>query len=355
MDLTDKPTDIRPGEELNTAQVESFLKDTIPGLSGPLTMRQYPGGHSNLTYWIRMGSREMVLRRPPFGTKAKTAHDMGREYRMLKALRPVFPYCPEPLAYTEDPSVMGCPFYVMEKIGGIILRKDLPPGLDLTPKQVRTLFENLMKVHYELHSVDYRSVGLADFGKPEGYTRRQVEGWIGRYRNARTPDAPDFEEGMAWLMEHMPPDAGRAAVIHNDFRLDNCVIDAKDPLRVIGVLDWEMATIGDPFMDLGSSLPYYVQADDPSEFLVMRQAPTDIPGAPTRRDVIRMYEEISGQRIDNVEFYYVFGLFRLAVIAQQIYYRFYHGQTRDQRFQMMVFGVVLLEQAARRVMQGGGL
>lgn len=354
-DLIDKPKEIRPGEELDAAKVESFLKANLPGLSGKIEIRQYPGGHSNLTYAVRIGERELVLRRPPFGTKAKTAHDMSREYRVLKALRPVFPYCPEPLLYTDDESILGCPFYVMEKIRGIILRKDMPPGLHLNAAQVRELFTNLIRVQCELHVLDYKAAGLADFGKPEGYVRRQVEGWSQRYRNARTPDAPDCEEVMAWLAEHMPPESGRASVIHNDFRLDNVVLDEKNPLRIIGVLDWEMATIGDPLMDLGSSLPYFVQADDPPEVQAMRQAPTHVPGAPTRKEVVRLYEEISGRKVDHIEFYYVFGLFRLAVIAQQIYFRYYLGQTKDSRFQAMVFGTIVLDQTARRVIAGAGL
>ncbi|MEW6444095.1 MAG: phosphotransferase family protein [bacterium] len=354
-ELIDRPRQVRKGEELEAAKIETFLKGTIPGLDGPVTILQYPGGHSNLTYSVRVGGHELVLRRPPFGTKAKTAHDMHREYRILKILRPVFPYCPQPLAYTEDPSIMGCPFYVMEKVRGIIVRKDWPAGLELMPDQVRALFTNVIRVHAELHAIDYQAAGLGDFGKPKGYVRRQVEGWIGRYRNARTPDAPDCEEVMGWFMEHMPAESERASVIHNDFRLDNCVLDEKDPLRIIGVLDWEMATIGDPLMDLGSSLAYFIHADDPPEALAMRTCPSNAPGAPTRREVIRMYEELSGMKFQSPEFYYAFGLFRLAVIVQQIYYRFYHGQTQDVRFQAMIFGTIALEKAARRVIEGEGL
>ena len=196
MDFTDKPEEIRPGEELDTAKVEAFLKDTIPGLEGNLTIKQFPGGNSNLTYHLSLGDRELVLRRPPFGRKAKTAHDMGREYRFLKALQPIFPYCPRPLAYTEDASVMGCPFYVMERLRGIILRRDLPPGMTLTAEEARTLCENLLDVQVRLHNLDYKKIGLEQYRKPEGYVRRQVEGWSNRYREARTPDSPDCETAM---------------------------------------------------------------------------------------------------------------------------------------------------------------
>jgi aminoglycoside phosphotransferase (APT) family kinase protein len=349
MDLTDKSAQVRQGEEIDLKAIEGFLKDSIPGLEGELTVEQFPSGYSNLTYLIRVGQKDLVLRRPPFGRKAKTAHDMGREYRMLTALNPVFPYCPRPLVYTEDASIMGCPFYVMERISGIILRKDLPKGLSFTPDQMRSLCENLLDVQERLHAVDYRAVGLDGFGKPEGYVKRQVEGWSERYRSARTPDAPTFEAVMEWLHKNMPPDSGKSTVIHNDYKFDNVVLDPKDPLRIIGVLDWEMATLGDPLMDLGSSLAYWVQADDPPELQAVRTLPTNLPGALSRAELVRRYGEKSGTRIDNFDFYYCFGLFRLAVIAQQIYYRYYHGQTADQRFKTLVAAVHCLELTASKV------
>jgi len=349
MDLTDKAKTIRNGEELDTAAIEEFLKATIPGLAGNLTIEQFPSGFSNLTYLLAMGDRQLVLRRPPFGTKAKTAHDMDREYRILKALRPVFPYCPEPLAYTEDASIIGCPFYVMERIHGIILRKDLPGGLTFAPDQARRLCETLLDVQWELHSIDFNAIGLGDFGKPEGYVERQVKGWSKRYRAARTDDAPDCEEVMAWILEKMPPDSERPAVIHNDYRLDNVVLDERDPMKIIGVLDWEMATIGDPLMDFGNTLSYWIQADDPPEMQVMRLMPTHMEGALTREELVERYVEKSGCSTRNFDFYYCFGLFRLAVIAQQIYYRYYHGQTKDERFKMLIYGVQVLDKTARNV------
>jgi len=190
--IVDEPTGIREGEELDNAAVETFLKDTIPDLEGPMSIRQFPSGFSNLTYFIRVGNRDMVLRRPPIGKKAKTAHDMNREYRILSALHPVFPYCPKPLAYTEDLAVMGCSFYVMERIPGIIFRKDLPENMPFSADQARTLCENMIDLHHRLHTLDYQAIGLGDFGKPEGYVSRQVSGWSRRYRDARTPDVPDF-------------------------------------------------------------------------------------------------------------------------------------------------------------------
>lgn len=347
MDYTDRATEIRKGEELDKVQVEAFLRDSIQGLQGEMVIKQFPSGHSNLTYLITFGDRELVLRRPPFGTKAKTAHDMGREYRVLHALKDTYPYCPRPLAYTEDTSIIAGPFYVMERIKGIIVRREFPPGLGHRPENVRNLCRKLMHVHYELHATDYRKIGLEDFGKPAGYTERQVSGWSQRYRTARTPDAPESEDIMAWLQERMPPDSNNPAIIHNDFKLDNVVLDEDNLMEIIGVLDWEMATIGDPLMDLGGSMAYWIQKDDPPEMQAIRFLPTDAEGALTRDQLINYYSELSGRAIDNFDFFYCFGLFRLAVIAQQIYYRYYHGQTSDERFKMLILAVHALDKTAR--------
>ncbi len=350
MELRDQASEVRSGEELDTEKVETYLRDTIGHLAGKMSVRQFPGGYSNLTYLISFENREMVLRRPPFGAKAKSAHDMGREYRILKLLKPFYPFCPEPLAYCQDMDVTGCPFYVMERIQGIILRRNLPDGMVLTPAQVQRLFRKVVETHYALHRLDYRSIGLEGFGKPEGYVRRQVEGWSSRYRAARTPDAPDFESVMLWLNDHQPEDSPHPCIIHNDFKFDNIILDAADPLRIIGVLDWEMATIGDPLMDLGNSLGYWVEPGDPPEMQAMKALPTHLEGALTRRRIADYYSELSGRSVDRFEFYYGFGLFRLAVIAQQIYYRFYHGQTRDSRFKSLIFAVTILEKTASRLL-----
>lgn len=355
MDFTDKSKKIREGEQIDILRVEKFLKDSIPGLTGSLAVEQFPSGYSNLTYMIKVGEKELVLRRPPFGTKAKTAHDMKREYTILDALKPVFPYCPKPLLYTEDTYVMDCPFYVMERIRGIILRRDLPQGLTFKSEDARKLCENLLDVHLELHSIDYKKIGLADFGKPGGYVKRQVDGWSERYRNARTEDAPDFETVMKWLQDKMPQETSMSCIIHNDYKFDNVVLSTDNPLEITGVLDWEMATIGDPLMDLGSSLAYWIQADDPPEFQAIRMMPTDMPGAMTRNELVKRYAEKSGMRIDNFDFYYCFGLFRLAGIAQQIYYRYFHKQTKDDRFALLIFAVKALELAALRVIEHSAL
>jgi aminoglycoside phosphotransferase (APT) family kinase protein len=355
MDLTDQATAIRKGEALDLEKIESFIRDSIPDLTGEMTLKQFPSGHSNLTYLVTVGDREMVLRRPPFGHKAKTAHDMNREYRILSAIHEVYPYAPRPLAYSKDESIIGCPFYVMEKISGIILRRNLPAGLEFSPVQVRRLFERLVEVLYQLHSIDYKTTGLENFGKPRGYVSRQVTGWNKRYRAARTPDVPECEEIMAWLEEKMPPETDRPGLIHNDFKFDNVVLDPDDPMNIIGVLDWEMATLGDPLMDLGCSLGYWVEKTDPPEQQAIRFMPTHLHGAMTRKEMVSYYAELSGLKMDHFDFYRCFGLFRLAVIVQQIYYRYYHGQTSDERFKAMSYGVTVLDQAARQVIETSDL
>ncbi|HFC08573.1 MAG TPA: phosphotransferase family protein [Chloroflexi bacterium] len=370
----------RPGEELDLARLEAYLKEAIPGLEGRLEVLQFPSGHSNLTYLLRMGETEMVLRRPPRGKKPKSGHDMHREWVLLNALYGAFPV-PRPLAYCDDPAVLGAPFYVMERLHGLILRREPPPDLDLPPERVRLLCERLIDTHRRLHALDYRTLGLGDFGHPEGYVQRQVQGWARRYRDARTPNVPDFEDVIAWLEANLPPERG-AALIHNDYRFDNVVFEisplprpaqapdtpspplvregrgaggGESSFRVVGVLDWELATVGDPLMDLGASLAYWVQADDPPEMQAIRLGPTHLPGAFTRREVVARYIADTDLTPDDLRFYFVYGLFRLAGIAQQIYYRYYHGQTRDERFRHFDKAVAGLERAAKRAMEGWGL
>ncbi|MCG6878607.1 MAG: phosphotransferase family protein [Deltaproteobacteria bacterium] len=355
MDHRDRPTDVRPGEELAADVIEAYLTEAIPDLKGPLHVQQYPCGASNLTYLLSFADRQLVLRRPPFGTKAATAHDMGREYKVLSALSSHWPYAPRPLIYCEDTSVIGARFYVMEHLQGIILRKEIPEGLFSTPEQIRQLYEKFVNALVELHSLDYASIGLGNLGKPEGYVRRQVLGWNKRFRAARTSDVPDCEAVMTWLEEKIPPETNHAGIIHNDFKLDNIVLDPSDPYRIIGVLDWEMCTIGDPLMDLGCTLGYWVQKDDPEERHIIRTMPTHVDGALTRHQFVDLYGRISGIRMDHFDFYHCFGLFRLAVIIQQIYYRFYHGQTQNPRAKTYAQGVHVLERASRKVMAQSGL
>ena len=329
---------MRSGEELDLEKVAAYLARVDPSLEGLPELTQFPGGASNLTYLLSYPSgRELVLRRPPFGHKAKSAHDMMREARVMRALAPVYQYVPRVVAMCDDPSVLDAEFFVMERIRGIIPRTNLPKGMTLDPAATRQLCLSVIDRLVELHQVDPASAGLSNLGKGEGYVERQITGWSDRYRKARTPNVGDFEQVMAWLAAKRPPREVAIRVIHNDFRFDNVVLD-PDPQRVIGVLDWEMATLGDPLMDLGNSLAYWVQADDEPFRQLTRRQPTHLPGMLSRAEMIKYYGEKAGFRVDNFDFYEVYGLFRLAVIAQQIYYRYHHGQTQNPEF-ASYFGV----------------
>jgi len=331
-ELLDQAGAVRRGEEIDAAKVDAFLKGIDASLVGAPEITQFPGGASNLTYLLRYPGRELVLRRPPFGHRAKGAHDMLREARVMTALKAVYPYVPTVVATSESPEVMDCSFYVMERIPGIIPRRDLPQGLNLGEADIGRLCRNVIDKLIELHQVDIKAAGLESLGKGEGYVRRQLEGWSDRCRKARVDGSGDFKTVMAWLAAKMPPNDVAIRVIHNDYRFDNVVLNPANPFEVVGVLDWEMATLGDPLMDLGNTLAYWVQPDDEPQFKAMRRQPTHLPGMFSRQEVIAYYGEKTGYRVDNFDFYLIFGLFRLAVIIQQIYYRYHHGQTRNPEF-----------------------
>lgn len=355
-DLIDGPRPMRRGEELDAGRLRAYLQAHLPatGADPELVLEQFPGGHSNLTYFVRWDGHEYVLRRPPFGSQVKSAHDMGREYRVLSRLAPVWPKAPRPVLHCADASVLGAEFYLMERVRGVILRKDPPAGLTIDAGLARGLGETLVDALVELHAIDYRAAGLADFGKPSGYVQRQVEGWSKRYAAAQTDDVPAVDEVAAWLAAHLPPDAP-GTLIHNDLKFDNLVLDPDDLSRVRGILDWEMSTLGDPLMDLGTTLCYWVEAGDPPLMHQIRFGPTHVPGMMTRAEVAARYGERSGRDVSGIVFYYVFGLFKTAVVAQQIYYRFRQGLTSDQRFAAMITGVRALAEKARMTVARGAL
>ena len=323
---TDRPTSVRQGEELPVERLSQYLGEQITSIE------QFPSGFSNLTYLIRAGDRELVLRRPPIGAKIKTAHDMSREYRILSHLYPVYQKVPRPLLFCDDESILGAPFYVMERVTGIILRAQKPYGLDLPPVLMRRLSETFVDNLAEIHGIDYEAAGLGDLGSPQGYVRRQVEGWTKRYYNARTDEVTSIESLADWLHQNLPADSERPALIHNDYKYDNLVLAPDDLGRVIAALDWEMATIGDPLMDFGTSLGYWVEATDPEEWQRYGFGLTMLPGSFTRTELLEHYVQLTGRRIDDPVFYFVYGLLKIAVIVQQIYFRYQKGLTRDPRF-----------------------
>jgi aminoglycoside phosphotransferase (APT) family kinase protein len=351
-ELVDQPRAVRDDDRLDVGAVTAWLTGRVSGVSGAPEVRQYRGGASNLTYLLRWPERELILRRPPFGHKAKSAHDMGREVRFLTALAPHYPV-PEVLAYCEDPEVASGEFYVMERLRGVILRQDLPPALGLNEARTRALCAAVLQKLVDLHSLDIEAKGLAHLGRGGNYVERQITGWSRRYRAALTPGAADGERVMAWLEANRPGDVA-TCVIHGDFRFDNVVLDPADPLRVIGVLDWEMATLGDPLMDVGNTLAYWVQPDDDPIFQLMRRQPTNAPGMLSRAGVWRFYGEATGRAVADTDFYEVYGLFRLAVILQQIWYRYHHGQTTNPAFASFGELAKFLDKRCQGILNGRG-
>ncbi|HTA64681.1 MAG TPA: phosphotransferase family protein [Xanthomonadaceae bacterium] len=351
----DQARDVRDEDRLDPTRVDAFLKQHVEGLEGEPTIRQFPGGASNLTYLLAYGNRELVLRKPPTGAKAKSAHDMLREARVMAALKPHYGYVPAILATCDDASVLGSDFYVMERLHGIILRRDLPQDLGLDAAGVRKLCTSFIDRLVDLHKVDAASPQLAAIGKGQGYVERQVRGWSERWRVALTDGTDACEDVLAWLADKQPPRETAICVIHNDYRFDNVVLDPKHPLDIVGVLDWEMATLGDPLMDLGGSLAYWVQADDDAVFQSFRRQPTHVPGMLTRREVVDYYGERSGWSVDDFDFQEVFGLFRLMVIIQQIYRRFVLGQTSNPQFAGFGRAAAYMGARCRRLIRASGL
>lgn len=350
--LVDRAGEIRQGEELDLDKLKLYLQPVLGDQITDLELKQFPGGFSNLTYQIYCGQNTWVLRRPPFGSTVKSAHDMSREFRILSALKDVFAYGPKPLHFCDDHSVIGCDFYLMNYIEGLVIRKNYPPQLSLDPVQVRQQWLNFFDVLGDLHAVNLVEVGLADFGRPEGYVQRQVEGWSRRWEAAITPDTVNMDKIITWLKDNMPAESSLASVIHNDYKMDNVIFSVTDPLKVIGVLDWEMATVGDPLMDLGCTLAYWVQEDDPAIARQYRNMPSDTPGAPKRAEIVERFSQRTGLSVDHFPFYFCFGQFRLAVIGQQIYYRYYHGVTQDHRFKMMVEKTRILKHMCDLIISG---
>ena len=333
-DFRDQPSSIRPGEELELPRLERFLRGHFPGESQDFEVTQYPSGHSNLTYCVQLGKRRMVLRRPPFGSKVKSAHDMGREFHVLSKLHDAYPPAPEVLLHCDDGSVLGAPFYLMEPISGVILRRDPPRGLPFGSDTVHRLCRSLVDNLARLHSIDYRAIGLGELGKPQGYLERQVRGWMERYHGSETHDLSEVEDIRAWMERNLPA-ASDARLIHNDYKFDNVILDPEDLTKIIGVLDWEMSTLGDPLSDLGTALAYWVEAGDSNDLQKLRWGPTNYPGSMTRNELVERYAHATGRDVSNMVFYVVLARFKVAVIVQQIYYRYHVGLTKDPRFAAM--------------------
>lgn len=348
---------VRPGEELDLSALTNYLATELPkvlpanlleqGLDfSTLSLTQFPGGHSNLTYLLKLGEVEMVLRRPPLGPLAPTAHDMPREYRLLAAIHPHFTLAPRPYLLCEDSSVIGAPFYVMERRHGFVVYRSTPPQIGDNLLLRQQVSEVMIDTLAQLHAVDIYATGLSNIGKPTGFVLRQLKGWTERWQRAKTQEIPELEEVIVWLNAHLPAEATPATLLHNDFKLDNVVLDEADPTKVVAVLDWEMSSVGDPLIDVGIFLAYWSQAGDHPARRDAISPATSEPGWLTRAQLIARYAEKTGRDMTNIAFYETFAIFKVAVVLQQIYYRYACGQTTDARFQDFNERVVGLAQAA---------
>jgi len=308
-----------------------YLRGKVEGAERNVRVEQFPGGHSNLTYLVRAGDHEYVLRRPPLGPVAPKAHDMAREFHVLEAVHPVFPPAPRVYLLCEDPAVIGATFFLMERRQGVVLRRDLPAEFDGDAVFPRKASEGFIHCLAQLHSVDVASQPLAALGRPDGFLERQVRGWTERWLRAKTDELPGMERLIEWLSVRLPAST-RPTLVHNDFKLDNIMLDPRNPARVEAVLDWEMATVGDPLVDLGCTLCYWTQAGDPEMRGGSLSGITAMPGWYSRAELVNRYAEKAGRDVSGLGYYEVFGLFKLGVILQQIYFRYDRGQTRDERF-----------------------
>ena len=323
---------VRKGEELDEDKLKPFLlkKDLIESLDSPMDVMQFSNGFSNLTYQIDIEGKSMVLRRPPKGA-VKKGHDMGREYKVLSNLRRGFNQCPKAYAFAESGEVMDYQFYIMEKVDGIILTTKEASKRNISAGEYATIANTWLNTFVNLHALDYKSVGLGDLGRPEGYVARQVETWSKQYLKAATSEVEEAKMVMQWMKEYQPQQYDHT-LIHNDYKYDNVVFKDDTWREITAVLDWEMCTLGDPMMDLGSSLAYWTMASDGEMVKNGLPSPTMFEGNPGRLEIVQSYAQKSGRNIDNLVFYYVYGLFKLATIVQQIYYRYHHGLTTNPKF-----------------------
>jgi aminoglycoside phosphotransferase (APT) family kinase protein len=326
---------VRPTEQLDRDALASYLRihlpvPSIPGLdlSREMEIAQFPGGHSNLTYLARFGGAELVIRRPPLGPVAATAHDMAREYRWLSALHTIFPLAPRTYLLCDDTTVIGSVFYVMERRRGMVVRHDEPLGLANRPDQRRRASEALIDTLADLHAIDVSAGALAALGKPAGFVARQVRGWTERWQHAKIAEVPEMDGLAAWLANRIPPDPVIPSVVHGDFKLDNVMLDPLDPGRVVAVFDWEMSALGDPLVDVGILLAYWAP---PAQIDALTTV-TDRPGWLTRDQLIERYAARSGRDLAAIRFYEIFALFKIAVVIQQIFIRYSRGHTDDRRF-----------------------
>ncbi len=348
MKRTDDIIPVRPDERFDEARLHTWLKDKLPGTDHPLTVRQFSGGVANLTYLLDFGEQQYVLRRPPLGPVAQRAHDMGREYKVLSVLHKAFPKAPRAFVYCDDPDVIGAPFLIMERRQGVVVRKSIPPEFADIADAPQRMSQALIETLAEFHAVDFQTLGLSDLGRPRGFISRQIEGWYKRWHAAKTQDIPLMEKIYTWLKANQPP-TPPPTLVHNDYKLDNVMFALDDPGRIVAVFDWDMCTLGDPFSDLGALLTYWTEPDDPPYLQAIAQMPVGDRRFWSRAQLVEHYAAITGRDVSDVAFYHALGLFRLGVIAAQIYIRYVRGQTKDERFANLGTIIPLIAQAAYHV------
>jgi len=343
---------VRESEQLDWGALTNYVREKLTTIIGPrfdaaapMTVEQFPGGHSNLTYLLRFGDQEFVMRRPPLGPVPPRAHDMAREFRILETVHPVFPLAPQPFVLCEDANVIGSIFYLMERRHGLVVRSDEPSELADRPEARRRLSKAMVDALADLHTVDVEAYGLVSLGKPVGFVERQVRGWSERWKGSQTSELPEMDMLAAWLGGRLPPDPPRPTLVHGDFKLDNVMLDARDVGRIVGVFDWEMSAVGDPLIDLGILLAYWVHVSTASQRDAVASV-THQPGWFTRAEILEHYGGATGLDLTNIAFYEVFAVFKLAVVLQQIFYRYHRGQTDDARFADLDKRVAWLAQTA---------
>jgi aminoglycoside phosphotransferase (APT) family kinase protein len=343
---------VRPDEHFDESHLAHYLQNKLAGADAPLTVRQFGGGAANLTYLLDYGTHEYVLRRPPLGPVAPSSHDMAREYKVLSVLYQSFSLAPRAFLFCDDTSVIGAPFFVMERKHGLVVRRSILPEYANIADAPRRMSEALVDALAAFHAVDYHALGLESLGKPAGFIERQVEGWYGRWHNARTQVLPQMETVYGWLRENVPP-AGAPTLVHNDYKLDNVMLAADDPGKIVAIFDWDMCTLGDPLADLGALLTYWIEPDDAPYLQMTAMMPVGDSRFMTRAEMVARYAEKSGRDVSHIRFYHALGLFRLVVICAQIYIRYERGQTKDARFEAFGQMIPLLAQAAQDVALGG--
>ena len=343
--------EVRPDERFDEERLATYLHGRLPGSENPLNVRQFGGGAANLTYLLDYGTHQYVLRRPPLGPVAKSAHDMAREYKVLSVLHQLFPYAPQAFLYCEDKDVVGADFFVMERRQGIVVRRTIPPEFQEVPQATRRMSEALVDALAQFHAVDYKAIGLGDLGKPQGFLERQIEGWYKRWQAAKTDDLPEMDFMYQWLKDNLPKST-ESSLIHNDYKLDNVMLAANDPGQMVSIFDWDMCTLGDPLNDLGALLCYWTEADDPPHVQAMTMMPVGDLGFMTRAELVARYAEKSGRDVHDIHFYHALGLYRLTVIIAQIFIRYERGQTKDKRFAAFEMMIPLTAKGAKEIALG---